>query len=319
VSNALAVREPQNQIALAASFRDKIDTIKQTVAKGASDAQLEMYLTLADKYQLDPFLKEIWFTPQLGIITGRDGYLKVAQRDSDFDGVVSCAVREGDHFSMNPMIPEVTHQFGAKRGPVIGAYAVAYHKKRRPAVCYADIAEYRKNGGVWGTYPSAMICKVAEVMALKRQFGISGLVTDVEVQQHEGSDDARQEVLSRKLDEARAAGIDVEKYGKAQTAPAVPPEVQAMWKRMDEGKYPTLDVFGQLKDQCQQVLGDEPGKAAYYSVLKANGVEKSDQFKSSKPAKKCARELWEAIQRAKEAQDTEDTAAHEQFIEEAND
>jgi hypothetical protein len=112
---------------------------------------------------------------------------------------------------------------------------------------------------------------------------------------------ARQAVLDRELEKAKAAGIDVEKYGKSQ-APAVPPEVVAMWKRMDEGKFPTLDVFGQLKDQCQQVLGDEPGKAAYYSVLKANGVEKSDQFKSSKPAKKCARELWEAIQRAKATQ-----------------
>jgi hypothetical protein len=112
---------------------------------------------------------------------------------------------------------------------------------------------------------------------------------------------ARQAVLDRELEKAKAAGIDVEKYAKSQ-APAVPPEVAAMWKRMDEGKFPTLDVFGQLKDQCQQALGDEPGKAAYYSVLKANGVEKSDQFKSSKPAKKCARELWEAIQRAKETQ-----------------
>ena len=35
---------------------------------------------------------------------------------------------------------------------------------------------------VWKTYPSAMICKVAEAFSLKRQFGISGLVTTEEME-----------------------------------------------------------------------------------------------------------------------------------------
>lgn len=195
-------------LAQCSSFRDKIDTIKQTVAKGASDAQLEMFLTLADRYQLDPFLKEIWFTPQIGIITGRDGYLKVAQRDPDYDGIVSAAIREGDHFQMNPVIPEVTHQFGAKRGPVIGAYAISFHKKRRPAVCFADLAEYKKQGGVWSTYTSAMICKVAEVMALKRQFGISGLVSEEEIGH---ASDPQPEVVSRKVEPKQRKPFDLDK------------------------------------------------------------------------------------------------------------
>lgn len=170
-----------NHGASVTSYRDKIDTIKQTVARNATDAQLEMFLTLADKYQLDPFLKEIWFVPNVGIVTGRDGYLKVALRDPNYDGIVSAAVCEGDTFEINPVEPTVKHSFGTKRGQIIGAYAIAFHKGRRPAVCFAPYAEYAKGGNIWNTYKSAMICKVAEVLALKRQFGISGLITEEEI------------------------------------------------------------------------------------------------------------------------------------------
>src|SRR3954451_9991106 len=45
----------------------------------------------------------------------------------------------------------------------------------------APLEEYRKDSPTWKTYPSAMIVKVAEALSLKRQFGISGLVTAEEI------------------------------------------------------------------------------------------------------------------------------------------
>lgn len=163
-------------------WRSKLDVIRKTVAKDASNEQLEMFLHLANRYQLDPFTREIYYSPQTGVITSRDGYLKVAQRDPEYEGIVSCAVHANDEFEMKPMECDIRHVFAnGDRGEIIGAYAVCFRKGRRPAVCYATYSEYAKNTPVWNTYKSAMICKVAEVMALKRQFSISGLVTEEEV------------------------------------------------------------------------------------------------------------------------------------------
>lgn len=176
---------PRRQVAQANHqyTRDQIETIKDTVAKGISDSELQMFLHIANTYGLDPFLKEIFYSGQMKtIITSRDGYLKVAQRDPEFDGIQSMAVCENDEFSIDMEKNKVNHSFGkGGRGKVIGAWAICYRKGRRPVIAYADYEEYNKKNPIWNTYKSAMCCKVAEVFALKRQFGISGLVTQEEM------------------------------------------------------------------------------------------------------------------------------------------
>ena len=188
---------------------EQIKTVKNTVAKGASDDELKMFIGIAEKYGLDPFIKEIWFIkrakkvkdknnnwdyPRLPsgevdytgaettIMTSRDGYLKVAQRDENFEGIIGFPVKEGDTFEIDAENYTVIHRFGAKRGKIIGAWAKVSHKKRKPVIAWADFQEYNAaNSNIWKSYPSAMIQKVAEVLALKRQFGISGLTTKEEM------------------------------------------------------------------------------------------------------------------------------------------
>ena len=53
---------------------EQVDTIRKTVAIGANDSELKMFLSIAGTYGLDPFLHEIWFMQMRGrntIITGR--------------------------------------------------------------------------------------------------------------------------------------------------------------------------------------------------------------------------------------------------------
>lgn len=165
---------------------EEVETIRSTVAYGATDSELKMLLSIAGTYSLDPFLKEIWFA-KMGsnrgtIITGRDGYLKIANRNANFDGMLSDVVRAGDKFAKQG--DNIQHIYGdSNRGPIIGAYAVVYRKDRQhPAYVFAPFSEYNKPGSnIWKQYPSAMILKVAESMALKRAFSISGLVTEEEI------------------------------------------------------------------------------------------------------------------------------------------
>lgn len=189
----------QNNVVPIKFNKQQIELIKRTVAKGATNDELAMFLHLASAYNLDPFKKEIWFIKRAKkrpdgtydynnadtiIMTSRDGYLKCAKQDPGFDGLQGFVVREGDTFEIDAENFRVTHKFGTKRGKILGAWAAAYHKERKPCICFVDFEEYYKansKSNVWQTYPSAMILKVAEVFVLKRQFDISGLVSQEEL------------------------------------------------------------------------------------------------------------------------------------------
>lgn len=177
-------RPPQHNVQTVHAYtREQIDTIKNTVAKGATDSELQMFLHVAQTYGLDPFLKEIFYSDKMHtIITSRDGYLKAAQRDPDFQGLQSMAVCENDDFEIDVSSNTVKHSFGkGDRGRVIGAWAICHRVGRNPVISYASYDEYNQNNNIWNKYKSAMCCKVAESFALKRQFGISGLVTQEEI------------------------------------------------------------------------------------------------------------------------------------------
>lgn len=182
---ALTVTEEPSNVRRGFRFTERqVEAMKATVAKGATQAEFEMFIYLATMYRLDPFLKEIFFIPgnMKTILTSRDGYLKIAQSHKDFQGIRSMAVRAGDEFEIDFENDSVKHKFGtSKRGEIIGAWAVVYRKGMKPAIAFAEFSEYQGSTGPWKKYPSAMICKCAEAFALKRQFGISGLVTQEEM------------------------------------------------------------------------------------------------------------------------------------------
>lgn len=164
----------------------EIQALKNTVAKDATDDEFTVLMRLATTYGLDPFRKEIWCIkrkkedPAL-IMTSRDGYLKIAKCDPGFDGLQAFVVKEGDEFNIDAGTGTVTHSFKFPRGKIIGAWAVAHHKGRRPVSCFVEFAEYNNGSPVWQKYPSAMIQKVAEAFVLKRQYDINGLTTQEEM------------------------------------------------------------------------------------------------------------------------------------------
>lgn len=168
--------------------QEQIDLIKKTCVPANADPEhIKLFLYYAAKYGLDPLTKEIVLeirTSKHGdkkavIITTRDGYLKVSMKDPSYNGVNSGVVKEGDVFENDPVNGVLKHTFGEKRGKIIAGWAVAKAKDRDPIIVIADFDEYSNANNsslVWRGYPSAMIQKVAEISAMKRQFNITGLV-----------------------------------------------------------------------------------------------------------------------------------------------
>lgn len=190
---------------------EKVNVIRNTVAKGADNNELEMFLHLAKQYNLDPLNKEIWFIkrakkqkdnrgawdyPRLAngeidytnaettIMTSRDGYLKIAHAHPQFSELNSMEIRENDDFHYNAMTKEIRHNITSNRGRITGAWAMCKRNDMAAAFIHVDFMEYKNAVGkssTWDKYPSAMIRKIAEVIVLKRQFNISGLVTAEEM------------------------------------------------------------------------------------------------------------------------------------------
>lgn len=173
-----------NELVITRQYLDeRKDVIRQAVAKDATAAQLEMFLHVAATYGLDPFRKEIYFSPRVGCVVGRDGLLKLAQRNERFK-MLSSAVYEGDKLEVT--ITEggvaVIHQptLAGRKGFPIGAWAVVTVGESQ-TWAWAPYKDYAKATDVWKTYPDAMIVKCAESLALRKASNITGVVSEDEI------------------------------------------------------------------------------------------------------------------------------------------
>lgn len=233
---------------------ERVELVRRTVAKGASDDELAMLFSLADRYGLDPFAKEIWCICQLEdngerkmkngqpvpaqIMASRDGFLAIANRDPQFDGMDSDYVCAKDTFQRNAD-GTVAHEYGrpGERDGVVGAYAVVYRKDRRvPVYFFARWSIYgqpnavNRNGQVqhwspWAKYPDAMILKVAEAMALKRAFSLSGLTAEEELAAGEAIDEgADSSIPARPRLRAPEVSPRSRGIGAAKTEPVAQPQ-----------------------------------------------------------------------------------------------
>ncbi len=288
---------PQTAITPVASKyddREMLETLKQTVAKGATDAEFKMFIEVCRSTGLNPFLKEIWCAvpmkngvrSQYGavlIMAGRDGYLRVANEHPMFDGMETRVDRD-----------EKT------KTPIKATCSVWRKDRSHPITCEAYFSEYYKPSygdkpGIWDTYKSAMIGKVAEVLALKRSFSINGVVSEEEIgpQDQQGSREAQKEVAEAKIAEMQKPIPPADPVGELYITDAdVPPVIEPPAKPAPD-KFGMLKHFGDIKKEFI-ALGAE---ARYRAVLKEYGAEKSNQLKpdDARPAYKALSKALQAL------------------------
>ncbi|ASS76866.1 hypothetical protein CIG75_19225 [Tumebacillus algifaecis] len=178
------------------SNEQKIQAIRDTVAKGATDAEFTMLMHLANTYKLDPFLKEIWFIKYNGkdptILVSRDGLRNYAMRQEDFLGMLSFEVRQGDTFKFNPISGEIQHEIGDGTGLITKCYCIIKRKDKPDHIEIIDFKEYydalSQKNPVWRSHPSAMGKKTVEVLGLKKCYTITGLYAPEEMGMQEPMD-----------------------------------------------------------------------------------------------------------------------------------
>lgn len=253
-----------------------VKTIKETVCRGASDAQLAMFLQVCKRTGLDPFLKEIWFVAEKSIImAGRDGYLRVANEHPMFDGIETRVERD------------------EKNVPIKAVCTVWRKDRTHPTICEAYYNEYKSGSPVWTKYPSAMISKVAEVLSLKRSFAINGVVSEEEMDAtfSPAAQPTQQAVLDRKLAEMKA--------GKTYAEVSSP---DAPYVATDEDvpqfhEPPMEQAAPQIKKRLEQfaIVKKNIGNKEYYRVMGAHGYEHANEIKSLSEARTIYREMAEVF------------------------
>ena len=226
-----------------------LNTLRETVCKGATIPQFRMFIEVCKGTGLNPFLKEIWFVPGVGVMAGRDGYLRVANESPQFDGMETRVERD------------------AKNVPIKATCSVWRKDRSHPITCEAYYNEYKRSGGVWDKYPSAMISKVAEVLALKRSFSINGVVTEEEIGEPEPTRSEKVQA-AKEVGAAKLAAMT----GEVHQAEFV--EQPEMAEAPAKISFKALESFKDIKTELKK-MGAE---ARYYGVLKTFGAEKSNQL-----------------------------------------
>ncbi|WP_210469068.1 RecT family recombinase [Sporosarcina sp. 6E9] len=216
-------------------------------AKGTQE-EANHFIEVCETFGLNPLLGDIVFQryetkngPNTSFITTRDGLLRVATTQEGYVGPPNAnVVREGDTFEFIPSEGSVRHEFGQKRGPILGAYAVMHHKRFRPVAVFVDFQEYFQansgeinsrynNKNVWDKMPSAMIQKIAEVFVLRRQFPLGGLYTREEMSLEENDNgNSGNADIPNQSNPAREKQTEVAEQQQTPVAPAQQPKENAV-------------------------------------------------------------------------------------------
>jgi phage recombination protein Bet len=241
---------------------EDIELVRATVCKGASDAELRLFLNQCVRTGLDPLARQIYSVPRGNgrtIQTGIDGYRLIAQRTGEYagsDDAIYDAETE-DH----PNRATVTVWRLVEGVP-------------RAFTATARWSEYKPAAGqdqMWQKMPYLMIAKCAEALALRKAFPqeLSGIYTDAEMDQATTVDGTAREIRTGPVVVRTAPRAPVGGSSRSQlretvanaTRPVGSPDARDRSLRFAASGEPTIKATvaptPALGDEDDDVLRDE--------------------------------------------------------------
>lgn len=181
MSNELQVVK-QSQLQQLDFSQDKIQLIKETVAVGATDLELQFFIEQCKRTQLDPVTRQIYFIKdnkgKVNIQTSIDGLRLIASRSNEYEGQTKAEWCGSDGVWRDIWLDEKKTPSAAR----VGVYKKGFREALYAVALYSEYAQMKdewvndkKTGKkipnyIWGEKPALMLSKVAEALALRKSF-----------------------------------------------------------------------------------------------------------------------------------------------------
>mgnify|MGYP003652874911 FL=1 len=148
-----------------------VKLIQDTMCKNATDREALMFLELCRHQGLNPWVRDAYLIKygkdsEATMVTGKDAFMKRADKHPHFDGIESgVIVQKGDHIEnrIGTLVLD-----GEK---LVGGWArVARNDRKIDITPTVSMDEFNSGRGLWQKMPGVMIEKCAIVTALRRAF-----------------------------------------------------------------------------------------------------------------------------------------------------
>lgn len=274
VVKEIIIKEPAKEITNMNDLkldRAKIDLIKRTIAKGATDDELMMFLNVCKGLGLSPFLKHVHFVKrwdskageEVGAVqVGIDGFRSIAEATGAYAG--NSDAQFGESIDK---VCEYTRTVNGRQEKVKDEYkapvsATVTVRKVVQGSPYDFTATARwdefypgdKQGFMWRTKPHVMLGKCAEAQALRKAFPkvLGGVYTPEELEQ--SSQRSPEQTVEDKMQKALAMIAKDTDVKRMQTYLA---KVEASDAYTDEQK---AEIRQAVENRTKEVENDKPEK-----------------------------------------------------------
>ncbi len=171
---------------------EQVELLKRTICRGATEEELQIFLHVCNRRQLDPFARQIYAVKRwdsalrrevMAIQTSIDGYRLIAERSGKYAGQIGpLFTDDGEHW---------VEAWLKKTPPAAAKVGVLRRDFQQPlwaVALFNNYAAYDKDGHLtrfWEKMGPLMIGKVAEALSLRRAFPeeLSGLYIKEEMDQ----------------------------------------------------------------------------------------------------------------------------------------
>lgn len=305
MSTAIATITPApiQQIAFS---QEQVDLIKSSIAKGATDSELSLFMNICQRTGLDPFVKQIYcierrfrdgdqwkrkMEPQVSI----DGLRLVAERTGKYQGQVGPFWCGTDGQWRDVWI--------SKEPPSAAKVGVIKTGCREPfwgVALFDEYAQKASNGSLtkfWASMPSNMLAKCAESLALRKAFPaeLSGIYTREESTIADEWDDAPRAAITQTanaqesqaalmatketIDAIQSIALDINadlskalKYLKASSLADLTQEQAAKLLSQLEAKKAAIEASPVISGEVVEALTGEPDNLLCWQCTKETGA-----------------------------------------------